>query len=137
MDAVINHMAGMGRVGNGSPGAPLGSAGSTFSTLANEMDFPGVPFTTDDFNGCENCGGCCCINAWQDHEMVSSRSVWPVQCDAMFYSIHLVIISFRNALVLNHRAVWVVQKNYKTGVKRKMQQESIKWNRTLFYYSWK
>ena len=62
MDAVINHMTGGGRVGTGTAGSPYD--GDTWT-------FPGVPYDENNFNDCESCpGGCCCINAWQDHEQV-------------------------------------------------------------------
>lgn len=53
MDGVINHMTGMGRAGTGS-------GGSSFD--ADEGEFPGVPYTMADFNGCDTCPDCCCIN---------------------------------------------------------------------------
>ncbi|XP_055893859.1 alpha-amylase-like [Biomphalaria glabrata] len=46
VDAVVNHMAGLGRKG-------VGTAGSTFDSDAR--DFPGVPFTKDNFNDRSDC----------------------------------------------------------------------------------
>lgn len=61
IDGVINHVCGSGRSG-------IGTGGSAYD--ADAGNFPGVPYTIDDFNDCSNCGGCCCINAWQDAAMV-------------------------------------------------------------------
>ncbi|KAH9519299.1 Alpha-amylase A type-1/2 [Bulinus truncatus] len=46
VDAVVNHMAGLGRKG-------VGTAGSTFDSDAK--DFPGVPFTKENFNDRSDC----------------------------------------------------------------------------------
>ena len=46
VDAVLNHMAGLGRSG-------IGSAGSSFDSDAH--DFPGVPFTVEDFTPRDMC----------------------------------------------------------------------------------
>ncbi|XP_055893860.1 alpha-amylase-like [Biomphalaria glabrata] len=46
VDAVVNHMAGLGRKG-------VGTAGSTFDSDAR--DFPGVPYTKDNFNDRSDC----------------------------------------------------------------------------------
>ncbi|CAL1534471.1 unnamed protein product [Lymnaea stagnalis] len=46
VDAVVNHMAGLGRSG-------VGTAGSTFNSDAR--DFPGVPFTKENFNDRSDC----------------------------------------------------------------------------------
>lgn len=51
----------MSRSGTGTAGTPYN--GTTES-------YPGVPYSSGDFNTCDNCGGCCCINAWQDVNMV-------------------------------------------------------------------
>lgn len=45
----------MGRSGTGS-------AGSSFD--ADNGDFPGVPYTMADFNGCDTCPECCCIQVY-------------------------------------------------------------------------
>ncbi|KAK7085956.1 hypothetical protein SK128_005871 [Halocaridina rubra] len=42
VDGVINHMAGVDRQG-------VGSAGSPFDSMGDNRDFPGVPYTPDDF----------------------------------------------------------------------------------------
>lgn len=49
MDMVVNHMVGI----DGNSG--VGSGGSSFNTAA--LDFPGVPFSSSDFNCCQNNGG--------------------------------------------------------------------------------
>ena len=46
MDAVLNHMAGLGRSGQGI-------AGSSFNS--DNHDFPAVPYTVDDFNPRSKC----------------------------------------------------------------------------------
>ncbi|XP_059150386.1 alpha-amylase-like [Physella acuta] len=46
VDAVVNHMAGLGRKG-------VGTAGSTFDSDAK--DFPGVPYTKENFNDRSDC----------------------------------------------------------------------------------
>ena len=46
MDAVVNHMAGKERSGTGS-------AGSYFDSDA--LDFPGVPYTPEDFTPADMC----------------------------------------------------------------------------------
>ncbi|KAH9519300.1 Alpha-amylase A type-1/2 [Bulinus truncatus] len=46
VDAVVNHMAGLGRKG-------VGTAGSTFDS--DKHDFPGVPFTLENFNTRADC----------------------------------------------------------------------------------
>ena len=46
VDAVLNHMAGLGRTGQGI-------GGSSFNS--DEHDFPGVPYTVDDFNPRSKC----------------------------------------------------------------------------------
>ena len=61
MDAIINHMTGMGREG-------YGTAGSYYN--ADEGDFPGVPYTMTDFHDCSHCGGCCCVDSWTDFDRV-------------------------------------------------------------------
>ena len=57
MDAIINHMSGMGRSG-------YGTGGTYFD--ADAGDFPGVPYEMSNFNDCSDCPQCCCINAWTD-----------------------------------------------------------------------
>ena len=57
VDAVINHMAQMGRSGKGS-------AGTEFD--ADSGYFPGVPYDMDNFNDCSSCPQCCCINNYND-----------------------------------------------------------------------
>ena len=52
VDGIINHMTGMGRSGQGT-------AGTNFD--ADNGDFPGVPYSMSNFNGCETCPECCCI----------------------------------------------------------------------------
>nr|AWU67110.1 putative alpha-amylase [Crangon crangon] len=46
VDAVVNHMAGLGRQG-------VGSAGTSFNS--DNLDFPGVPYTPEDFTPREMC----------------------------------------------------------------------------------
>ena len=46
VDAVVNHMAGLGRSGTGSAGSPFDS---------DSHDFPGVPYGPDDFTPSELC----------------------------------------------------------------------------------
>ena len=46
MDAVLNHMAGLGRSGTGS-------AGSSFNS--DQHSFPGVPFGPNDFHKRSDC----------------------------------------------------------------------------------
>ena len=62
VDAVINHMTGMGRSGKGS-------AGTEFD--ADLGHFPGVPYEMDNFNDCSTCPQCCCINDWTDMASVN------------------------------------------------------------------
>lgn len=54
-------MAGVGRAG-------VGTGGSEFDSDAGS--FPGVPYIMENFNGCETCPSCCCINSWTDHAQV-------------------------------------------------------------------
>ena len=54
-------MAGMGRKGHGS-------GGSSFNS--DKGDFPGVPFTMNDFNGCSKCPACCCINRFVSFDLI-------------------------------------------------------------------
>ena len=54
MDAVINHMAGLGRSG-------VGYGGSPFTSDMDNPDFPNAGYEAGDFNDCTGCGGCCCI----------------------------------------------------------------------------
>ena len=61
VDAIINHMTGMGRSSDDEPA----SGGSEYD--ADEGHYPAVPFTMNDFNTCDGCTGCCCINSWTDH----------------------------------------------------------------------
>jgi alpha-amylase len=51
----------MGREGTGIGGGEYD---------ADNGSFPDVPYTMDNFNGCENCPDCCCINDWNSHQMV-------------------------------------------------------------------
>ena len=37
---------------------------------ADEGYFPDVPYTMDNFNDCDGCPDCCCINQWTGHDMV-------------------------------------------------------------------
>lgn len=46
VDIVINHMAGLGRSGTGTAGSPFNS---------DQRNFPGVPFSTPDFNSRSKC----------------------------------------------------------------------------------
>ena len=62
VDAIINHMSGMGRSGTGTGGTEFD---------ADLGHFPGVPYEMDNFNDCSNCPSCCCINAWTDTTAVS------------------------------------------------------------------
>ena len=54
-------MCGVGRTGTGIGGGVYDS---------DAGHFPDVPYTIDNFNGCETCPACCCINQWTDHAMV-------------------------------------------------------------------
>lgn len=61
VDVIINHMSGAERKG-------VGTGGSEYN--GETASFPAVPYSQSDFNTCQNCGGCCCINAWMDTNMV-------------------------------------------------------------------
>ena len=61
-DVIVNHMTGMGRSG-------VGTGGTEFD--ADSGHYPGVPYEMDNFNDCENCGGCCCVDSWTHHARVS------------------------------------------------------------------
>ena len=54
-------MAGAGRSGTGS-------AGSSFN--ADNLDFPGVPYSRGNFHSCDRCPGGCNINSWTDTTQV-------------------------------------------------------------------
>ena len=58
MDAVINHMAGKGRNGTGDAGSHYDS---------DELDFPGVPFSSQHFTPCELCPSDDCANCYLFH----------------------------------------------------------------------
>ena len=57
-------MTGMGRNSDDEPA----SGGSDYD--ADLGHFPSVPYEMSDFNTCDGCTGCCCINSWTD--LVSS-----------------------------------------------------------------
>jgi len=61
IDVILNHMSGVGRQGTGTGGSYFESSNG---------HFPAVPYTMDNFNSCDGCTGCCCINSWTDLTMV-------------------------------------------------------------------
>jgi len=91
VDAVINHMSGVERNG-------LGTGGSQYDGGA--ASYPAVPYTAADFNTCDNCGGCCCINAWMDHNMVRNcRLMSLIDLNQKVPNVQNRIVEFFNRLI--------------------------------------
>ena len=61
MEAVIQHMT-------DSSASGTGTAGSGFDGPSG--DYPGVPYTQENFNDCTNCPDCCCIEDYTNNEEV-------------------------------------------------------------------
>jgi alpha-amylase len=91
VDLIINHMTGVERTGTGTGGTEYdGESGS----------YPGVPYTMSDFNTCDNCGGCCCINAWQDHDMVRNcRLLSLIDLNQKVLHVQNMIVDYMNRLI--------------------------------------
>jgi len=91
VDAIINHMSGLGRSGTGTNGTYFN---------ADLGDFPGVPYTSSDFHDCTNCGGCCCINAWTDIDMVRNCPlVGLIDLDQKVSHVQDMMIEYMNRVI--------------------------------------